>query len=216
MNPVQITGAPEDISIIDLLAKGGPIMIPIALLSVLTIYFLVERWLYINSISKRSPEFIDGVADYLEKGNANGAMIYAQKENSATGRMIYPALPFVGKSYREMEAVMQANAEIQIGRMEKNLGYLGVIAGIAPMLGFIGTISGIIRIFYNISTSNDISIGIIAGGLYEKMITSGAGLFVGAIAFTCYHLLNLRIQRISLSLQEDAANFLTRINGQLK
>jgi len=216
MNPVQITGAPEDISIIDLLAKGGPIMIPIALLSVLTIYFLVERWLYINSVSKRSPEFIDGVADYLEKGNANGAMIYAQKDNSATGKMIFPALSFVGKSYREMEAVMEANAEIQIGRMEKNLGYLGVIAGIAPMLGFIGTISGIIRIFYNISTSNDISIGIIAGGLYEKMITSGAGLFVGAIAFTCYHILNLRIQRISLSLQEDAANFLTRINGQLK
>jgi biopolymer transport protein ExbB len=216
MNPVQITGAPEDISIIDLLAKGGPIMIPIALLSVLTIYFLVERWLYINSVSKRSPELIDGVADYLEKGNVSGAMASVQRENSATGKMIFPALSFVGKSYREMEAVMQANAEIQIGRMEKNLGYLGVIAGIAPMLGFIGTISGIIRIFYNISASNDISIGIIAGGLYEKMITSGAGLFVGAIAFTCYHILNLRIQRITLNLQEDAANFLTRINGQLK
>ena len=216
MNPVQITGAPEDISIIDLLAKGGPIMIPIALLSVLTIYFLVERWLYINSVSKRSPELVDSVADYLEKGNINGAMMSVQRENSATGRMIYPALSFVGKSYREVEAVMEANAEIQIGRMEKNLGYLGVIAGIAPMLGFIGTISGIIRIFYNISASNDISIGIIAGGLYEKMITSGAGLFVGAIAFTCYHILNLRIQRITLALQEDASNFLTRINGQLK
>lgn len=216
MNPVQITGAPEDISIIDLLAKGGPIMIPIALLSVLTIYFLVERWLYINSVSKRSPELIDSVADHLEKGNVNGAMMSVQRENTATGRMIYPALAFVGKSYREMEAVMEANAEIQIGRMEKNLGYLGVIAGIAPMLGFIGTISGIIKIFYNISASNDISIGIIAGGLYEKMITSGAGLFVGAIAFTCYHILNLRIQRITLALQEDASNFLIRINGQLK
>jgi biopolymer transport protein ExbB len=216
MNPVQITGAPEDLSIIDLLAKGGPIMIPIALLSVLTIYFLVERWLYINSVSKRSPELIDSVADYLEKGNVNGAMASVQRENSATGKMIFPALSFVGKSYREMEAVMEANAEIQIGRMEKNLGYLGVIAGIAPMLGFIGTISGIIKIFYNISASNDISIGIIAGGLYEKMITSGAGLFVGAIAFTCYHILNLRIQRITLNLQEDASNFLTRINGQLK
>jgi biopolymer transport protein ExbB len=216
MNPVQITGAPEDISIIDLLAKGGPIMIPIALLSVLTIYFLVERWLYINSVSKRSPELIDSVASHLEKGNVNGAMMSVQRENSATGRMIFPALSFVGKSYREMEAVMEANAEIQIGRMEKNLGYLGVIAGIAPMLGFIGTISGIIKIFYNISASNDISIGIIAGGLYEKMITSGAGLFVGAIAFTCYHILNLRIQRITLALQEDASNFLTRINGQLK
>jgi len=216
MNPVQITGAPEELSIIDLLAKGGPIMIPIALLSVLTIYLLVERWLYINSVSKRTPELIDSVADYLEKGNVNGAMMSVQRENSATGKMIYPALSFVGKSYREMEAVMEANAEIQIGRMEKNLGYLGVIAGIAPMLGFIGTISGIIKIFYNISASNDISIGIIAGGLYEKMITSGAGLFVGAIAFTCYHILNLRIQRITLALQEDASNFLIRINGQLK
>jgi biopolymer transport protein ExbB len=187
-------------------------MIPIALLSVLTIYLLVERWMYISSVSKRSPEFIDTVADYLEKGNESAAKAYAQKDSSNTGKMIFPAVSFVGKSYREMEAVMEANGEIQIGRMEKNIGYLGVIAGIAPMLGFIGTISGIIKIFYNISASNDISIGIIAGGLYEKMITSGAGLFVGAIAFTCYHILNLRIQKISLQMQEDAANFMMRIN----
>ena len=68
---------------------------------------------------------------------------------------------------------------IDFGRVHDHVK--SVIAGIAPMLGFIGTISGIIRIFYDISLSDNISVGIIAGGLYEKMITSGAGLIVGLI-----------------------------------
>jgi biopolymer transport protein ExbB len=88
------------------------------------------------------------------------------------------------------------------------LGFLGLTSGIAPMLGFIGTISGIIKIFYNISVSDNISIGIIAGGLYEKMITSGAGLIVGVIAYAGYHLLNTRIDRFNNKLQETAMEFI--------
>jgi biopolymer transport protein ExbB len=217
---LQITGAPEvaedGISIIDLLAKGGPIMIPIVLLSVVTIYLLVERWLYISSVTKTNPSFIEGVVGHLESGNVEAAKSFAQKESSAIGRMIYPALFFIGQPFREIDSVMQASAEIQIGQLEKNLGYLGIIAGVAPMLGFIGTISGIIRIFYDIAASDDISIGIIAGGLYEKMITSGAGLVVGVLAFTCYHILNMRIQRFTLTLQQDALTFVNRINSRGK
>jgi biopolymer transport protein ExbB len=218
MIPVQITGGvpQEELSIMGLLFKGGPIMIPILLLSVITIYLFVERWLYISSVTKRNPDFVEGVAEHLDKGNDAAAKQFAQKDTSATGRTIYPALFFMGHPFREIESVMESSAEIQIGKMERNLGYLGIIAGVAPMLGFIGTISGIIKIFYNISASNDISIGIIAGGLYEKMITSGAGLIVGAIAFTCYHILNLRIQRFSLNLQEDASSFINRINAHIK
>ena len=88
------------------------------------------------------------------------------------------------------------------------MGYLGIIAGIAPMLGFIGTISGIIRIFYDISLSDNISVGIIAGGLYEKMITSGAGLIVGVIAYSGYHLLNMGIERFTLRLEMAAFDFM--------
>jgi biopolymer transport protein ExbB len=95
--------------------------------------------------------------------------------------------------------------------MEKNTGYLGIIAGIAPMLGFVGTISGIIRIFYEISLSDNISIGIIAGGLYEKMITSGSGLIVGVIAYSAYHLLNQRISRFSREMQKDVFEFMRSI-----
>lgn len=204
------------LSILGLLVKGGPIMVPIVLLSLATVYLLIERWLYISSATKTSPGLVEELAGHLDHGNQRAAIAYADKDPSATGRMLRLALDFVGQPFREIESVMEASAEIQIGQMEKNLGYLGVIAGVAPMLGFIGTISGIINIFYNISASNDISMGIIAGGLYEKMITSGAGLIVGVTAFACYHILNLRIQRFSLHLQQDAISFIRRINTQEK
>jgi biopolymer transport protein ExbB len=88
------------------------------------------------------------------------------------------------------------------------LGYLGIIAGIAPMLGFVGTIAGVIKIFYNISLADNISIGIISGGLYQKMICSGTGLIVGVLAYTGYHLLQMMIDRYMIKLQESLIQFL--------
>jgi biopolymer transport protein ExbB len=113
-----------------------------------------------------------------------------------------------GKQGKDVEGIMESAANIEIAEMEKNLGYLGIIAGIAPMLGFIGTISGVIKIFYNISLADNISIGIIAGGLYQKMICSGAGLIVGVIAYSCYHYLQLMIDRYTIAMQKDVNDFL--------
>jgi biopolymer transport protein ExbB len=96
--------------------------------------------------------------------------------------------------------------------LEKNLSVLGIIAGIAPMFGFIGTISGVIKIFYNISLADNISIGLISGGLYEKMITSAAGLIVGVIAFTGYHYLNMKIDKLALRLESMGMQFLDALN----
>ena len=81
-----------------------------------------------------------------------------------------------------MESSIETAAQIEMNKMSKDLHYLGLFAGIAPMLGFIGTIAGVIKIFYDISLSDNISIGIISGGLYQKMISSGLGLIVNGIA----------------------------------
>jgi biopolymer transport protein ExbB len=93
--------------------------------------------------------------------------------------------------------------------MEKHLGHLGLIAGIAPTLGFIGTISGV-KIFYSISVTENISIGNISGGLYEKMISSGAGL-IGIIAYSGYHLLNGKIDNFALKIQKQVLEFVNII-----
>ncbi|HEV8513385.1 MAG TPA: MotA/TolQ/ExbB proton channel family protein, partial [Cyclobacteriaceae bacterium] len=78
------------------------------------------------------------------------------------------------------------------------------------------TILGIIHIFYEISLTDNISIGTISGGLYEKMITSGTGLAVGIIAYMAYHLLLLRIGRFTLQIQKDVFDFLRSLQAPTK
>lgn len=205
-----------DLTIGDLLLKGGVVMIPLFILSIITLYIVIERMLYLKSVAQRKPGFILQIKKSLQDGDIKSARLIAQQETSATGKMIYSALDYIGKPFREVESIMETSAEIELGKMERNIAYLGIIAGVAPMLGFIGTISGIIRIFYSISLADNISIGIIAGGLYEKMVTSGAGLVVGVIAYVCYHILQQRIQRFTLHLQEDALDFLKALTGTSK
>ena len=98
--------------------------------------------------------------------------------------------------------------KLEVSKLEKNISILGIVAGIAPMLGFVGTISGVIRIFYNISLTDNISMGTIAGGLYEKMITSASGLIIGILAYVAYHVLNIMVDRVILKMETDAVEFI--------
>lgn len=208
--------ATPELSVGELLMKGGWVMIPLFILSIFTLYIVVERLLYLKTATQRKSGFIQEVKKSLQEADIKSARLIAQQEPSATGKMILSALDYIGKPFKEVESIMETSAEIELGKMERNIPYLGIIAGVAPMLGFIGTISGIIKIFYSISLADNISIGIIAGGLYEKMITSGAGLVVGVIAYVCYHMLEQKIQRYTLHLQEDALEFLKVLTGTSK
>jgi biopolymer transport protein ExbB len=205
------TPTTEELQFSELIFKGGFVMVPIILLSLVTIYLAVERFLYIRSVTKGRKDLMTHIKRYLLSGDIKGAKAFAAQENSAVGKIIASGLDHVGKPVKEIESMIELSANIEIAEMEKNTGYLGIIAGIAPMLGFVGTISGIIRIFYEISLSDNISIGIIAGGLYEKMITSGSGLIVGVIAYSAYHLINQRISKFSREMQKDVFEFMRSI-----
>jgi biopolymer transport protein ExbB len=205
------TPTTEELQFSELIFKGGFVMVPIILLSLITIYLAAERFLYIRSVTKGRKDLMTHIKRYLLSGDIKGAKAFAAQENSAVGKIIASGLDHVGKPVKEIESMIELSANIEIAEMEKNTGYLGIIAGIAPMLGFVGTISGIIRIFYEISLSDNISIGIIAGGLYEKMITSGSGLIVGVIAYSAYHLINQRISKFSREMQKDVFEFMRSI-----
>jgi len=186
-------------------------MIPIVLLSLAAFYILVERYRYIRSVTKGRKDLMIQIKKYLQAGDIKGAKLFADQESSAMGKIILSGLDHIGKPVKEIETMMESATNIEIAEMEKNTEYLGIIAGIAPMLGFVGTILGIIRIFYDISLSDNISIGIIAGGLYQKMITSGSGLIVGILAYAAYHFLQQKINRFSLRVQKDAYEFMRSI-----
>jgi biopolymer transport protein ExbB len=198
----------QGLSLFDMILKGGVIMVPIGILSMLSIYFIIERAVYINNSFKLETNFMNNIKDLLGKGDIKAARAYCQRINTPISRVIEKGVSRIGKPIKDIESAMESVAGLETDKLEKNLGFLGLTAGIAPMLGFIGTICGIIKIFYNISVSDNISIGIIAGGLYEKMITSGAGLIVGVLAYAGYHLLNSRIDRFSHKMQATAIDFI--------
>ena len=199
---------PQTLQLFDLVAKGGWVMVPIAFLFFAALYLMFERFFVIRSQTKSDANFIDNIRDMVAQGNIKSAESFAKNQRTAMGRIFEKAIGRIGSPIREIESTIETVGQIELSRLERNMGYLGIIAGIAPMMGFIGTISGIIRIFYDISLSDNISVGIIAGGLYEKMITSGAGLIVGVIAYTCYHLLNMMIERFTLTLEVNAFEFI--------
>ena len=192
-----------EISVLEFIFKGGFFLIPISILLFYTFYLIIERYLYIHKASKIDNHLMVDIRDNLNLGKLDLARTIAERSNSASGNIIKEGILVIGRPITEIESNMDRAADIEIGEMEKHLGQLGLIAGIAPTLGFIGTISGVIKIFYSISVTENISIGNISGGLYEKMISSGSGLIVGIIAYSAYHLLNGKIDNFALKIQKQ-------------
>ena len=208
---IEKVATTNEISVLGFILKGGFFLIPIAILLFYTFYLIIERYLYINKVSKVDPLLMRDVRDHLTAGNFDLARSITERTNTASGNVIKEGILLIGRPIAEIESNMDRAADIEIAEMEQHLGQLGLIAGIAPTLGFIGTISGVIKIFYSISVTENISIGNISGGLYEKMISSGSGLIVGIIAYSAYHLLNGKIDNYALKVQKQILEFVNII-----
>ena len=208
---VQNIAPNTEISVLQFILKGGFFLIPIAILLFYTFYLIAERYLFIDKASKIDSLLMRDIKDNLNSGRLDTALSIVERNNTSSGNVLKEGILLIGRPIAEIESNMDRAADIEIGEMEKHLGQLGLIAGIAPTLGFIGTISGVIKIFYSISVTEDISIGNISGGLYEKMISSGAGLLVGIIAYSAYHLLNGKIDNFALKIQKQILEFVNII-----
>jgi biopolymer transport protein ExbB len=205
-----------DISAFEFLMKGGFFLIPIGLLLFYSLIVIVEKFRYIRKMTKYNSNLLGEIKNDLLSTNYDSVYQKLERDKTAFGSVVNEGVQSMDRGYVERQSNMEKAANIEIGKMEKNLGHLGLIAGIAPTLGFIGTISGVIKIFYSISITENVSIGNISGGLYEKMISSGSGLVVGIIAFAGYHLLNGMIDNYALNIQKvslDFANLLRTNNG---
>ncbi len=201
----------NEISVLEFLLKGGVFLIPIGFLLFYTFYIIVERFLYIRKSAKIDKNLMHDIKENLNSGHLDMANTVAQRSNAAVGNVLSEGILTIGRPISEIESNMERAANIEIGQMERYLGQLGLIAGIAPTLGFIGTIGGVIKIFYSISVTEDISIGNISGGLYEKMISSGSGLIVGIVAYSAYHLFNGKIDGFALDIQRQILEFINTI-----
>lgn len=211
LNTIAAPGTTDTVSYLDFILKGGIMIIPIIILLFFCIYVIVERYLSIKKTTKQDENMINDVRIQLKSGKIDNAIMMCGRGNTASGNIIKSGISIIGRPISEIESVMEKTANVEIAEMEKGLGYLGLISGIAPILGFIGTISGVIKIFHTISNTGNLNIQTISGGLYEKMISSGAGLAVGVIAYSAYHLFNMMIDHFSLKVQKQTLEIINVI-----
>lgn len=199
--------AGEPLKITDLLFKGGWVMIPLLILSLVSVYIILERFLAIRRASQDPTQFMEQVKSQIIRGDLAGARAQCAKQETPLAHMIEKGIRRIGSPLKDIEASIESQGRLEIMRLERGISILGIIAGIAPMLGFVGTILGVIKIFYSIAASGEFGITQISGGLYEKMVSSAAGLVVGIIAHAGYHTLTVMVDRVVYRMENSALEF---------
>ncbi|MBS1594536.1 MAG: MotA/TolQ/ExbB proton channel family protein [Bacteroidetes bacterium] len=204
------------LSLLELIEKGGWILLPIGILSVIAIFLIIERYLTISKAAKVDPNFMNNIRSLLLDGKTDAALTLCRSTNTPIARLLEKGIKRLGRPIKEIESAVENTGRLEIYKLERNLSYIGIIAVIAPMFGFVGTVWGVIKIFYNLSMADNISISLVAGGLYAKMITSAAGLVVGIVAHIGYHYLSAMIDRVSYQIESTAVDFIDLIQEPTK
>ena len=203
------TGIPETIRLWDLLEKGGPLMVILGLLSLIAVYIIVERSLTLNKASKNQDEFLAKVKEMVLNGDVAGATTYCNEQDTPTARMIYKGLSRIGSSLKDIEVAVENVGKIEVNKLGKSLSSIATISGAAPMVGFLGTVIGMINAFIAIATQEGtVSPKDLAGGIYEAMITTAAGLTVGIIAYMGYNYLTAKLTKVIHNMEYSSVEFM--------
>jgi biopolymer transport protein ExbB len=205
----------EKISVMDLVFKGGFMMIPILLLFIITIYILIERILVINKESKSPKNFTNEIIKRVNNNDINGAKLICDDTNNPIARMILKGLNKIENSLKNIEASIENVGKIEIYNLEKNLSLLATISGAAPMMGFLGTVTGMIQAFISIAQEEGaVSPKLLSSGIYEAMITTAAGLFVGIVAYLAYNYLVSRVEKLIHRMEYSTIEFIETLQSK--
>ena len=203
------TGTPEQVSILSILVEGGVVMIPIALLSFLAIYVIAERWRFLNKSGMDINRFLSTVEDMLRRGNTRQAMQYCDEMDKPMARIMKQGITRLGRPLVDIEDAIKNAGKKETYQLENKMDWLATIAGVAPLLGFLGTVTGMIQAFMEIQNlQGNVNPSVLAGGIWEALITTAFGLLVGIVAFGFYNYLLNKINRLIFELEVASTEFL--------
>ena len=189
-------------SLLEMAAKGGPLMIVLLLLSILAIFIFGKKWWAIRRAGKIDKDFMMDIRDYIHEGKIKSARTLCSKYDTPVARMVEAGLARSTKSLSDVQTAVENVGNVEVARLEKGLPYLATISGGAPMIGFLGTVLGMVQAFFKMSNAgNNIDITLLSSGIYTAMITTVGGLIVGIIAYFGYNYLSARISSLIYSME---------------
>ena len=200
-------------SLIDMAFKGGWLMIPLFLLSIITIYLFVMKWWAIQRAGKIDNDFMKAIKDYIKSGKTQSAINLCEKTDTPVARLVLKGIERMGRPLQDVQTAVENMGNVEIARLERGLPMLATIAGGAPMLGFLGTVIGMVQAFYNMSQAgSNIDITLLSGGIYTAMVTTVAGLTVGIMAYFGYNFLTAKISDLVFRMESATVEFMDMLN----
>jgi biopolymer transport protein ExbB len=210
---VEAAASPKTISVMDLALKGGWIMIPLLLMSMIAVYIFIERMMTIRKAGKEDAHFMNNIRDCILNGKIDAAITLCRSTENPIARMIEKGISRIGRPLQDISASIENTGKLEVYRLERSVALLATIAGAGPMLGFLGTVMGMIKAFFNMANSDQgVVISALAGGIYEAMVTTVAGLIVGILAFVFYNLLVASIEKVVYKMEARSIEFLDLLN----
>jgi biopolymer transport protein ExbB len=202
------TNGDGSLSFFELVQMGGWIMVPLGIMLLLAVYVFVERTIAIRNAARIDQNFMNIVRDHIVSGNVSAARSFAKNTNNPVARIIDKGIQRIGKPIDSIEKSMDNVGQLEMYKLEKNMGILSVVSKAAPIFGFVGTLIGLMQLFSNIYQANEVAIGTISQGIYTKLITSITGLVIGLLAYLGYNFINTQIDKTSNRMEAAAADFL--------
>ena len=195
-------------SLIEMAAKGGPLMWVLLALSIIAIYIFGKKWWIIRQAGKIDKDFINDIRDYIHEGKTKSARTLCAKYDAPVARMVEAGIARLGKPATDVQAAIENVGNVEVARLEKGLPYLATIAGGAPMIGFLGTVVGMVKAFFNMSKAgNNIDITLLSDGIYTAMLTTVGGLIVGIIAYFGYNWLTSKVSNLVYKMESSTMQF---------
>lgn len=197
----------------ELAFKGGWVMIPIVILSVIAVYIFFERYFAIKKAEKVDLNFMNKIKDYIHDDKLDSAITLCQSSENPVAKMIEKGISRIGRPLNDINAAVENVGKLEIYKLEKGLPTLATVAGAAPMIGFLGTVMGMIRAFYDMSNAGaNIDVSLLSAGIYTAMITTMSGLMVGIIAFLAYNALVAKVEKVVFRLEANTTEFMDLLN----
>ncbi len=199
-------------SALDVIMESGTMgMVIMAILFVLfalTIYIFIERYLTIKKAGQIDENWMNNIRTSVQAGNIEGAKALCMNTNTPMSRMVEKGLQRIGKPLRDIDAAIENVGNLEVFRLEKNLSRLASIAGAAPMIGFFGTVTGMIMAFYKMASEQNVTPNLLAGGIYQALLTTAGGLFIGIIAFVGYNFLVSNVEKVIFQMERTTVEFM--------
>src|SRR6266481_7515097 len=198
---------------IDYMQKGGPLMWLILVCSVVSIAVFAERLLYFHRVTINLGEFLQGLSNLIRKRNLAEARVECQAASVPVTRVIHAALIRHHLPRTELREIVQEAGQLEVPRLERNLGMLIAIGYICPLIGLLGTVTGLIQAFVQLSANNGYAtLAEISGGIYQSLLTTAGGLAVAIPAILGYCHLSARLNHLIHDMERagiEVVNLLT-------